>query len=136
MHSQTTAGWCSQAQCAVFIEDDELAVSVNEVGMRKAPVLPQHATGLHVDGSEKGRPEVAGRSVDHVAQPDGVFLVDARSLALPQLFHDGLAAAAAQMQDATADAISRRREQQVAWPPNRRADSKVEFPLRRDTARP
>src|SRR5262245_60712626 len=100
--------------------------------MRKSPVLPQHSPGFRLNRSEERRAGMACRGVDPVAYANGALFVHARSLALPNLLDGSPAATSRQSQRAPADAISRRREEQIIPPPDRRADVEVEIPFRRD----
>src|SRR4028119_2007209 len=87
MYVETCRRGACQRERAVFIEDDELAVGVEETGVREGAILPEYFAGLHVYGREEGRAEMSCRSIDHVAEADGVLLVHARPLALPEFAH-------------------------------------------------
>src|SRR5262245_31477529 len=66
-----------ETEHAVLVEHNDLAIGVEKLGAREAAVLPGDLTGLQVDRRDKGRAEVAARTVGVLAETDDGADVDA-----------------------------------------------------------
>ena len=116
-----------ERQRALLVEQHELAVRQHRRGLGQPPLLPQDLARAHVHGDQDRRTEVAGRSVDVVADAQAVAVVDAQLVAEPQLLHLRLVARAGELQDAAAAAVGGGDEQQLVLAPDGQRD--VEAPV-------
>src|SRR5262249_20320843 len=69
-HLQAAGPGCRKTERAVLVENDELAVGVEELRARERAVLPQDSARADVDAREEGWSEVSAGSDDEVADPD------------------------------------------------------------------
>ena len=111
-----------QGQGPVLVQDDELAVGIQQGSLGESPMPPDHLAVGDPDGGEKGRSEVAAEAVGQAVQANDVAVVHPHPLGEPQLFHRGLPLAAGELERPASPRIGRGEEQAVVLSPDRGAD--------------
>ena len=90
---------------AILVEHDQLPVRVEQLRAREGAILPRDSPGLHVDGGDERRAEIAARAVRIVAEADDRADVHAHAVRKPFLGSDGLARRLMQLDRPAARAI-------------------------------
>ena len=74
-----------EREVAVLVHDDRLVAGLHQARAAEAAMLPGGLAGLDVERRQKRRPEVAGRAVDEVADPDRAEEHEPHAIREPEL---------------------------------------------------